>query len=421
VKVLVTTRVDRSLGARTISIPAMQHDEATDLLCYELQRNGYHSFLKEEEALEQILKATGRVPLAIKWAASLARTSDSLGSVSQRMRSFDASKREFLDFCFSTMYDALSVTARNTAMLCPYLGEEWNNLTVSIALNKPVAEIDEAIKELEDKGLILASMPGKHETYSVLPLTMDYLSSKWHENESLQKDTRKRIADKLASGEGQDIFGLNLDERANLIMEKACALEKDGKLDEALSLLRLGLQWANHEPTATSLARKLSFREGRILFQKSGKKRAGMTLMKSVIFACDGLIGELGNEGLFLAEAMLDYGQRSEEAEALKLTAESIGHASIITRTLVKKFCDLVRSKDESKLMADFLSGIKEEQHAVWVAEEIWGDIQNRQLAYQWGNKSIAWILSCAAKSAELDTDTRAAYSHLAKELHPKK
>ena len=102
VKVLVTTRVDRSLGAKTISIPAMKHEEATDLLHYELKRNRYHRILNEQDGIEDILKVTGMVPLAIKWAASLARTDKSLKNISHKIRSFDASKREFLDFCFST-------------------------------------------------------------------------------------------------------------------------------------------------------------------------------------------------------------------------------------------------------------------------------------------------------------------------------
>lgn len=417
VKVLVTTRVDRSLGAKTISIPAMQHDEATDLLCFELERNGVLGFLKEQEALEQILKATGRVPLAIKWAASLARTDDSLTSVSRRVRSFDTTKREFLDFCFSTMYDALSANARDTAMLCPYLGDEWNNLTVSIALNKPVTEIDEAIKELEDKGLILASMPGKHETYSVLPLTMDFLSSKWHESESLRKEVGKRIADSLVSGDGQDIFGLSIDERATIIMEKACALERDGELDGALKLLRLGLQWVKHDCGNQRIGRRLSFAEGRVLFQKSGTKRSGITLMRKSLCPEGDVSEELANDKLFLAEALLDYGNRNEEKEAIELVADAIGRASTVTRALIRKFCALAVGREDSDAMARFLAGVRDDQQAVWVAEEIWEHVNNRQIAYQWGHKSVAWILGSAGKSVEVDKEVRKEYLRLSAEL----
>jgi len=339
VKVLVTSRIDRSLGAKTISIPTMKFDEANDLLCYELQRNGYHDFLKEQDVLSEILTATGRVPLAIKWAASLARADDSLRSVSSRIRSFNTSKREFLDFCFLTMYDTLSDNAKNTAILCPYLGEEWNNLTVSIALNKTVSEIDEAIKELEDKGLILASMPGKHETYSVLPLTMDYLSNKWHENEVLQREVRERISDKLASCEGQDIFGADIETRANLLLKKAEALEEENKLDDALKLISLGLRSVKKDSTSEILATKLSFAEGRVLFRKSGNKGSGITLMKKVLSSKGSPMEYLGNERLFLAEAIFDYGSRTEETEALKIVAESIAHASNVSHTLIKKFC----------------------------------------------------------------------------------
>lgn len=71
--------------------------------------------------------------------------------------------------------------------------------------------------------------------------------------------------------------------------------------------------------------------------------------------------------------------------------------------------------------MAQFLSGVKEVQHAIWVAEAIYKHVTNRQTAYQWGHKSVAWIMACAGKSVSVDVVTQKEYLGLAKELSSEK
>src|SRR6185436_11355157 len=58
VKVLVTSRVDKGLGALTISIPQMDESEARELLYEELKRVGFKDVYSDNESVNQIIKAT---------------------------------------------------------------------------------------------------------------------------------------------------------------------------------------------------------------------------------------------------------------------------------------------------------------------------------------------------------------------------
>jgi hypothetical protein len=136
VKVLVTSRIAKDLGALTISIPAMAAQEAEDLLSLELDRLGYEPKKEDENHVAAILQAAGGVPLAIKWASQLAAERRSLKDASSILRGAGPGKQEFLSFCFATMYDSLSEVARNAAELIPYLDSEWKPMTLSVMLDR---------------------------------------------------------------------------------------------------------------------------------------------------------------------------------------------------------------------------------------------------------------------------------------------
>ncbi len=107
VKVLITSRIVKNLGALTISVPAMTSSEAENLLNLELDRLGCQISNDDEEDLRAILAEAGGVPLAIKWAAQIASERRSLRVTSSILRGSGAGKQELLSFYFATMYDAL--------------------------------------------------------------------------------------------------------------------------------------------------------------------------------------------------------------------------------------------------------------------------------------------------------------------------
>jgi hypothetical protein len=65
VKVIVTSRIERKIGGLPLEVPQMTHDESRQLLFQQLEHLGYTGFLDESEYVEEILKATGGLPLAL--------------------------------------------------------------------------------------------------------------------------------------------------------------------------------------------------------------------------------------------------------------------------------------------------------------------------------------------------------------------
>ena len=187
VKVLVTSRIAKDLGALTISIPAMTGQEAKDLLSLELDRLGYEPKKEDEDHVAAILQAAGGVPLAIKWASQLTAERRSLRDASSILRGAGPGKQEFLSFCFATMYDSLSEVARNAAELIPYLDSEWKPMTLSVMLDIPEETVRLAIYELADKGIIYRTNEVSEDDYGVLPLTKEFLSNKWHEHQAFRR------------------------------------------------------------------------------------------------------------------------------------------------------------------------------------------------------------------------------------------
>ncbi len=206
VKVLVTSRIDRGLGALTKSIPEMDKLEAQDLLTHELKALGFKGQDERVGLRQEIVEATGCLPLAIKWAASLAVSSNSLVEASRKIRTTDATKREFLNFCFKTMFDELSQLAKDVATMSPFLGEEWRIPTLSVALDRSEEEIVGAVTELRDRGIILAQTDNIDEAMRLLPMTLDFLANKWHESSELSDAVNSRLADAIGSEHAEGLL-----------------------------------------------------------------------------------------------------------------------------------------------------------------------------------------------------------------------
>jgi len=202
VKVLVTSKITKNLGALTISVPAMTDEEARGLLELELDRLGYEVKRGDGDQKQAILLAAGGVPLAIKWAAQMAAERRSLKEASSILRGTGPGKQAFLSFCFATMYDALSDIAKDAAKLIPHLDSEWQPMTLAVMLDQPVESVRLAIYELADQGLIYSNDDDK-DGYGVLPLTKEFLSKKWNEDQTFRKKAMARL-DEMFEADGAD-------------------------------------------------------------------------------------------------------------------------------------------------------------------------------------------------------------------------
>jgi len=396
VKILVTSRISRDLGARSIFIQEMNNDEAIDLFHHELKRVGYYYSLNETDQIQQIITATGRLPLAIKWAASMAANCSSLKEVSKRLRSYDTSKREFLDFCFSTMFDELTDTARDVALLCSYLGDDWNQLTLSIALAQPVKSIERAIGELEDKGILQSSIQSKNGSFSVLPLTMDFLSNKWHQNKALREEVIDRISKSAVSSIYQGhLFSWPLEERVQVLYENSFELEKEGKFEEALKKVKLALQWSSNETVKIDNIEKIIFLEGKIIY-KYKDKREGMGRMQLALEKVQKIKG-YDNENIFYAQAVLNHGRSNEEMGALKRIVKHINKSSIVTQPLIEEFFSRTIKLNDLKLLSDLMKKTKQSNYAYWIVKASLGYLNNNQFLFTI-DKPVVGILELASE-----------------------
>jgi Putative DNA-binding domain/NB-ARC domain len=244
VKVLVTSRIDRGLGALTKSIPQMDESEARDLLAQELKALGFAGKDERPGLAQEIVEATGCLPLAIKWAASLAVSSNSLVDASRKIRTTDATKKEFLNFCFKTMFDELSELAKDVATLSPFLGEEWRIPTLSVALDRSEEEIQSAVTELRDRGIILAQTERVDDAMRLLPMTLDFLANKWHESSALSDAVNGRLADAVGS-EHSDGLLVNWPyaKRIEVVVRRITELRNTKEYPRALKLIRLAKTW----------------------------------------------------------------------------------------------------------------------------------------------------------------------------------
>jgi Putative DNA-binding domain/NB-ARC domain len=391
VKVLVTSRVSRDLGARTITVPEMTHDEAISLLYQELERIEYTNYINEQDDVEEIIKATGHLPLAIKWAASLAVNAKSLKQVSCQLRQYDSTKREFLDFCFATMYDDLSDIARDIVLLCPYLGEEWNAITLSIAIDQPISKIERAIVELEDRGILFNSSISRDGTFFVLPLTLDFLSTKWNEKKSFRDEVINRIANSVASSSYEGLlFNWPVEERIKVLKAKAQQLEDTFIFDQALKLIKLALQWCSNQDDIT----RLRFMEGRIIY-KTGEKSNGIDRMSCALSSTLTTNG-WEDEHIFLCQARLSFGRNQEERYAIEEFAKCFPNSSMVTENLMIEICNRSLQQRNFQIMSEIMERTNQNVQSYWIAKTIFPHIQDSQIIYSLGEPLIKVLKKAA-------------------------
>lgn len=399
VKVLVTSRIDKGLGALTISIPEMNEDEARELLLANLDQAGYHGYLNESEFIDQILAACARLPLALKWAAGMASNSGSLREVSGRLRKSGGKRSEFLNFCFATMYAELSPLAREVALLCSYFGEEWAIPTVAAALARTEEEVARAQAELKDRGVLMAS-GSSSSSVVVLPLTMDFLASKWHEDSSLRERVASRLEAKVASSDYQRILlSYPRKERVRVLKRRAEELRLSGDLLGAQELVRMA--------TGYLPAADLMFLEGRILFEL-GRRTDGLARMKAALSAREAENG-LVEEGVYLAKALLEQGGGDNELEGLELLSATIPRLQGVHGDSIALFVGTAARRKEYSTICRFVGQMKncEPEVQLWVARVLEKEslLEGNQLLPC--GEDLAQLLFVACKARQVTEEER--------------
>ena len=292
----------------------MTQDEACGLLDIELDRLGYEPKTDDDDQKKAILEAAGRVPLAIKWAAQMAAERRSLKEASSILRGTGPGKQAFLSFCFATMYDALSDIAKDAAKLIPYLDSEWQPMTLAIMLDQPIDAVRLAIFELADQGLIFSNEEDD-EDYDVLPLTKEFLSKKWNEDQSFRKKAMARL-DEMFEADGADHVLRNWPEerRVRHLIPIARDRTRSAQRSSALKIINLAQSWISTQDMAREEV-VLRFLEGQNLYM-IGRVAPGIAHMRQALSSEETSEILDGTDLLFFAEALFSFGGYSAEKEA---------------------------------------------------------------------------------------------------------
>lgn len=400
VKVLVTSRIDKGLGPLTLSIPEMKDSEAQELLSHELELQGYTG-LAEQEYVDALLKITGKVPLALKWAAAIAASSGSLQEAVHRLGKTDAQKRQFLSFSFATMYEALTPTARDAALLCPYVGEDWNAVSVSMILDTPEESVEAAIRELKDRGILMSSSEGQAGAFRMLPMTREFLSIKFNENYTFNERVTRRIADLFVSPDGERIL-LNVppEQRVEILYQRADELRAARNFNRAEQMLKLALKWSADAES------KVTFLKGRVIHEsgQSGRMEEAIWNM-SVVERESSKATEWANNAVYYAAVLDSYGEFKDRPKILSLLKEAIPQATDVTQDTMRIFSKSADKKD----VLDLTKRLKDANKVYWLMKQLEPRLTDTQFLFEAG-RDLMDGLRLAATSEEATPNEKKTY-----------
>lgn len=412
VKVLVTSRISRNMGSLSVPVPEMHEDEAIQLFEIELKRQGYSRKVTDSAAIRSIVKFTGGIPLALKWSASIAAKSGSLRTAEDAFKGAPIEKREFLDFCFTTMFDELEANARNVALLYPYLGTNWTLPILSIALDIPEEEVVRALDELENRGVVFRKGVQAEDMPGMLPLTKEFLAIKVRNCAALEEMVDARLVDAL--GQANPLVA-NLDSRKGQEV-LAGAIERkiaEGDLVAAERLAKLMAQQSNGAEN-----NRAQFYAGQILYMKD-HAGAGKEMMQIALKGM-GESPERAPLDLVLGMLLLDAASKQDRIEgALQLTRLAAKGAEVAPQALGKITDILMRNWDISSVR--LLLSIQHKAPASAAIAKAFDRLnlgQNPQQQYEIGPplKTIFEEAS-KAKASEITTAERQRFTAFAQSL----
>lgn len=410
-KVIVTSRIDRGLGGLTFSVKEMTPDEAKVLLTSELNRLGYHSYITEREPVEELIRVTGRLPLAIKWACVLALERGNLAAAVRELKGSSLSKKEFLDFCFKTMFDTLPTRTREVALLCPYLGEEWNTSTISIALDISLEEAAKCVHELKERGIIFASRTGDSSANQLLPLTVDFLRDEFSRQTDFRNRVMKNLSDAFATTNTDGLlFSWSSVERVNFLSEATRQRHSEGDFEKARQLVKLAIHLDNSP--------ELAFLNGRIEYE-SGNIAAGLAYMKNALDLSRNSAQPLSADDVeVLAEALFKHGNQEDERQALLLVLEILTQRKAISTSLLSTSVKRAIQVREYRLLASLfnqLNALGRSDYMYTAAEPVLASLTDHNVVHHLGQVVVS-ILNGAANWSKIDEEMKSAFRLAAEE-----
>lgn len=334
VKVLVTSRISRDMGALSVAIPEMDDVEATELFEIELKRQGYARKQTDSGAIRSIIASTGGIPLALKWSASIAAREGSLKTAGDVFRGAPSLKREFLDFCFTTMFEGLEENPRNVALLYPYLGNSWTLPILSIALDIPEDEVLRALAELENRGVVFKKRSLAEDMPGLLPLTKEFLSIRVKASSALEEAVDARLAEALGQANPL-VAGLDTQKRLDVLTSAIERNIAERNLEAADKLAKFMVTLVNGTEN-----KKAQFFTGQILFLRN-QPEPGKQLMQAALSGMNDSPDKTALD-LTFGQMLLDATSKQDRLEGALHLARAVAKGSEISAQSLGKVADML-------------------------------------------------------------------------------
>lgn len=348
VKILITSRVERVMGALSVPIPEMGEFEARELFEFELARQGYVRKQSDTASVNAIVELTGRIPLAIKWSASIAARSGSLSAAEATFRGAHSIKQEFLAFCFTTMFEGLSKNAKRIALLNPYLDANWTLPVLSIALDTPEESVVSALAELESRGLVFKKAAELDGMPQFLPITKDFLFIKAKQSREVEEEADARLAAALGDANPL-VMGLDKNKQIEVLIHAVKKGIAEEKLDDAerLALFLGQLLEGRENPWGRFLA-------GQIMYLR-GNRASGKDLMNQAI-AKAGVPQQQAVFEMMLGQLLVGAQSKAERYEGAADIVKAATKGEEISPAIAEKVVELLVRENDFALIRALIS-----------------------------------------------------------------
>jgi LuxR family glucitol operon transcriptional activator len=193
-KALITTREQKLHRAWTISLHGLEPEEALNLIRAQGNYLGLESLEQgKERILRRLVKATGGVPLAIKWAiGQIKRRGQSLETV---LAALYEARGDIFDVIFDRSWNLLSPGARQVLMVMPIFATSASRSGIEVASSIHHFALDEVLGELVEMSLVDVTdeLEEEKRRYSIHPLTRSFAKSRFHQKPELEDDIYNRL------------------------------------------------------------------------------------------------------------------------------------------------------------------------------------------------------------------------------------
>lgn len=189
-KVLITSR--QKTGSWELPFPIQELDfpEVNEFLKIRSEEMSL-SFPYDDASTQQVLKATGGLPLAIQWLLGQYRVKKNIEEVAKTVIGKDS---PVLEFSFRNIWQVLSADAKTILAILTIFDEPPTAQQIAVATEFSIERIENALGELSDVTLVTRStqISDGRITYIALPITLSFARHQLNAMGEFELNCRRR-------------------------------------------------------------------------------------------------------------------------------------------------------------------------------------------------------------------------------------